>query len=223
MTGLSYAGLVLLATIAGLDLVSVLQGLIARPIVIGTVSGLLLSDLETGLRVGAALELFALDVVPVGAARYPDFGAATVAAVTYAAGSPWPLALGPAVGLGLSFAALGGATIPLVRRRNARVVRAYAARLAQGDARAVEAVHLAGLGHDAARSLALGFLATALGAGLGALGVIPDLTLGSWLAAIAVGGGVWAAAHGATVSGRTGARGRWALGGVAVGLLGVLA
>ena len=51
-------------------------------------------DVEAGLRVGVLLELFALDVLPVGAVRYPDYGPATVAAVALAAGAPWQFALG---------------------------------------------------------------------------------------------------------------------------------
>ena len=80
------AGLELLALLAwgivvGGDLVSGPQGLFARPLVAGTVAGALTGDIETGLRVGALLELFAFDVLPVGASRYPDYGPATVAGV----------------------------------------------------------------------------------------------------------------------------------------------
>jgi mannose/fructose/N-acetylgalactosamine-specific phosphotransferase system component IIC len=72
-------GLVLWGTLVGLDLVSVAQSMIARPFVAGGVAGFLLGDPMAGLRAGVLLELFALDVLPVGAARYPDYGPATLA------------------------------------------------------------------------------------------------------------------------------------------------
>ncbi|MGH7585315.1 MAG: PTS sugar transporter subunit IIC, partial [Gemmatimonadales bacterium] len=84
MTDPSIGALVLLglwATVAGLDLVSVPQGLLSRPIVVGAVSGWILGDPAAGFRVGVLLELFDLDVLPVGAARYPDYAAATAGAV----------------------------------------------------------------------------------------------------------------------------------------------
>src|SRR5439155_6711639 len=109
------AELVVWGTLAGLDLVSVLQGMLARPLVAGTVSGWLLGDLGTGLRIGAALELFALDVLPIGAARYPDLAAAAVGAVTAAAGAGWSRVLGASVGLGLVLGLVGGVSLPLVR------------------------------------------------------------------------------------------------------------
>lgn len=213
------AGLVILATVAGLDLVSVLQGMVSRPLVVATAAGLIVGDVEAGLRVGAVLELFALDVIPVGAARYPDFGAATVSAVMVAAGSPWAVTLGAAVGLGLLFAIAGGTTIPPTRRLNARSIRARAAALGEGDARAVERVHWRCLGHDLVRSLGLGIAAVAGGwVAAGPVGRI-DPETGRWLSAVALAGGVWAVTHGAVVVGRTGPRWRWGLVGVVAGLM----
>jgi mannose/fructose/N-acetylgalactosamine-specific phosphotransferase system component IIC len=95
-------------TVAGLDLVSVLQTLTSRPLVVGPVAGWLLGDVEVGLRVGAVLELYALDVVPVGSSRYPDFGAATVGGVVFAAGTDWTVTLGAAVAIGVGLATFGG-------------------------------------------------------------------------------------------------------------------
>lgn len=216
-------GLILLAVLAGLDLVSLLQGLLSRPLVVGAGSGLLLGDVETGLRVGAVLELFALDVVPVGAARYPDFGAAAVAAVMYASGTAWPASLGTAAGFGLLLSMAAGSTIPLARRWNARAVERRAIALAQGDAAVVNRLQLTCLGHDLARSVALAVLALGLALALRAAGIRPDVELGRWLTAVVVGGGVWAAVHGAVVSARTGGRARWAATGFGLGVLGVLA
>jgi PTS system mannose-specific IIC component len=212
---LGYLGLVAWGTLAGLDLVSLLQGLLSRPLVVGAVAGLLVGDVECGLRVGAILELFALDVVPVGASRYPDFGAATVAAVAYGAHGAWPDTLGASVGLGLALAIAFGTTIPAVRRLNARAVRAHGDRLAAGDARAVTAVHLACLGYDAARSV----LVSAAGIGLAAIlaQFHPGPALGRRLTFAAVAGAAWALTHGAVASGRSGARWRWTAAGAVLG------
>ncbi|MGH7535587.1 MAG: PTS sugar transporter subunit IIC, partial [Gemmatimonadales bacterium] len=106
-------------TLVGLDLVSVPQAMISRPMVAGAVAGVLTGDLEAGLRVGLLFELFALDVLPIGAVRYPDYGPATVAATALAAGAPWELGLGLSAALGLAVAILGGWSLQLVRRANA--------------------------------------------------------------------------------------------------------
>nr|MBA2626511.1 PTS sugar transporter subunit IIC [Gemmatimonadales bacterium] len=77
MIGASIASIVLLlawATICGVDLVSMPQVMLSRPLVAASVAGWIVGDLEAGLRVGALLEMFALDVLPVGAVRYPDYG-----------------------------------------------------------------------------------------------------------------------------------------------------
>ncbi|MEZ4585711.1 MAG: PTS sugar transporter subunit IIC [Gemmatimonadales bacterium] len=223
MTAGTSAALLALAIGSGLDLASVVQGLLSRPLIVSALAGGVLGDLEGGLRIGAVLELFALDVVPVGASRYPDFGAATVAAVLYAAGTPWQETLGPAVGLGLVLAIVGGGSIPVARRWNARVVAKFAERLAAGDARAVDQVHLRCLLHDLIRSVgvAIGFLA--IGVGARELALYPPADVGPWLVAVALGGGLWAAVHGAVDAAGSGARGRWLAGGLAVGLLAALA
>ncbi len=207
------------ATWAGLDLVSVLQALFSRPLVVGVGTGLLLNDPETGLRVGAMLELFALDVVPVGSSRYPDFGAATAAATLAVAGASWDGALGVATGLGLALGWLAGTTLPATRRLNARVVRAHADRLSAGDPRAIAGVQWTCLGFDAGRSGLVAALALAAGWGVRASGWAPEPALGRSLTAVALGGAGWAVMHGALASGRSGPRWRWLSAGVAGGVL----
>ncbi len=210
------------ATVAGLDLASVLQALLSRPLVVGAGAGWLLGDPENGLRVGALLELFALDVVPVGSSSYPDFGAATVGAVILAGAGPWQETLGIATGFGLGCAALAGATLPITRRINARTLRAYGDRLTGGDARAVQLVHWAGLGHDSIRSLVVAVIAVAVAFAVRMAGWLPAGDPGLALTAVAAGGAGWAVAHGATASARSGPRWRWALAGLGTGLAVVL-
>src|SRR5207237_9886941 len=68
-------------TLVGLDLVSVPQMMIARPLVAGPIAGAMLGDVWTGLSLGVLFELFQYEVMPVGAVRYPEYGPATVVAV----------------------------------------------------------------------------------------------------------------------------------------------
>ena len=92
--------LVVWGTVTALDLVSVPQAMLSRPLVAGTVAGWLAGDIEAGLRVGVLFECFALDVLPIGAVRYPDYGPATVVAAALAAGAPWEFGLGIGAALG---------------------------------------------------------------------------------------------------------------------------
>jgi PTS system mannose-specific IIC component len=158
MSDLSVAqgiGLVAWGTVVGIDLVSLPQGMLSRPVVAGTVAGAIAGDIDAGLRVGVALELFALDVLPIGASRYPDYGPATVAAVAFAANSPWELSLGAAVALGLLLAVAGGWAMQWLRHANARAIQRHAAALAAGEARAVRQLQFGGIGRDVGRSALL--------------------------------------------------------------------
>ncbi|MEO8449878.1 MAG: PTS sugar transporter subunit IIC [Gemmatimonadota bacterium] len=208
-------------TFAGLDLATLLQGLLTRPLVSGSVTGVIVGDVEAGLRIGAVLELFALDVVPVGGSRYPDYGAATVAAVLSGAHTDWIESLGLSVGIGLVLARLGGDMVVVLRRINARTVGAKADLLAQGDARAVAEVHWAGFRHDIVRSALLAVLAVAVGFAVRALPAL-DPGTGRLLGVIALGGAFWAVMHGAVASARHERRWRWLVGGLAVGLVAAL-
>lgn len=53
------------------------QTMISRPLVAGTVMGLVLGDVKTGLFIGASIEMIYLGVIPVGAAVPPDATTAT--------------------------------------------------------------------------------------------------------------------------------------------------
>src|SRR5215217_8427094 len=108
--------LLLWGTLVGLDLVSVPQAMISRPVVAGAVAGALAGDVEAGFRIGVLFELFALDVLPVGAVRYPDYGPATIGAVALSAGTPWELGLGVGTAFGLVLAVIGGWSLQVVRR-----------------------------------------------------------------------------------------------------------
>jgi len=221
MTDLAPISVVLLlawGALVALDLVSVPQAMFSRPLVAGTVAGWIVGDVEAGLRVGVVLELFALDVLPIGAVRYPDYGPATVVGVALAAGAPWELGLGLSVGLALILASLGGWSLQLVRRWNARAIQHHAAALAAGESGAIRRLQYAGLARDGARGVVLtglGLLAAwALGRWLGLdRGTAVGLTL------VAVGSGLAAAATGAVRSAGRGTRLKWLAAGAAAGAL----
>ena len=210
--------LVLWGALVGLDLVSVPQAMFSRPLVAGTVAGWLAGDVEAGLRVGVLLELFALDVLPIGAVRYPDYGPATVAAAALAAGAPWELGLGLSVTLGLLLAVLGGWTLQLVRRSNARAIQQHAAALAAGESRAIRRLQYGALLRDAARGAGLTILGLVLAWGVTRY-VHLDRRTAVGLTLVVIGAGISAAAGGAVRSAGRGARLKWLLAGVAAGIL----
>jgi PTS system mannose-specific IIC component len=210
--------LVLWGTLVAMDLVSVPQAMICRPLVAGTVAGWIAGDVEAGLRVGVLFELFALDVLPIGAVRYPDYGPATVAATAFAAGAPWELGLGVSVALGLVLAVAGEWSLQLVRRINARAIQHSAAALAAGEGPAIRRLQYGSLLRDAAR-----------GAALTALGLLVSWALASTLrldratalglTLVGIGSALCAAVNGAIRSAGRDARLRWLLGGAAVGVI----
>ena len=70
--------LTLLGALLGLDAVSFPQAMISRPIVAATLGGALVGEVGKGLVIGVILELFALETLPFGASRYPEWGSASV-------------------------------------------------------------------------------------------------------------------------------------------------
>jgi PTS system mannose-specific IIC component len=144
--------LVVWGTLVGLDLVSLPQMMIARPLVAGTIAGAILGDIPTGLKLGIVFELLQYDILPVGAVRYPEYGPATIAAVATAHASAGVLGLGLGALVGLVTGLIGGLTINLLRRINSRIVHAAAAQLESGDPRALMRVHVGGLARDALRA-----------------------------------------------------------------------
>jgi PTS system mannose-specific IIC component len=139
-------------TLVGLDLVSVPQMMIARPIVAGGVAGGILGDASTGLLVGVLFELFQFDILPVGAVRYPEYGPATVAAVSAAHAVTGVLGFGLGALVGLVTGLLGGVSIHASRRLTARAVRAAVEPLEAGEVGVLVRVHAWALARDALRA-----------------------------------------------------------------------
>jgi mannose/fructose/N-acetylgalactosamine-specific phosphotransferase system component IIC len=210
--------LLLWGTLTGLDLVSVPQAMISRPLVAGTVAGWLAGDVEAGVRIGVLFELFALDVLPVGAVRYPDYGPATVSAVALGTGAPWELGLGVSAALGLVLAVLGGWSLQVVRRWNARAIQRRAAALAAGESGAIRRLQYGAILRDALR----GFILTLLGLVLASTiteSVRLDRQTAVAFTLVAIGSALAAAASGAFRSSGRGPRLKWLLAGLGVGVL----
>ncbi|HEY8106276.1 MAG TPA: PTS sugar transporter subunit IIC [Gemmatimonadales bacterium] len=210
------AALLAWGTLVGLDLVSVAQSMIARPVVAGAVAGMLLGDPAAGFRVGVLLELFALDVLPIGAARYPDYGPATVAAAAVAAGSPWELSLGLAGTVGLLVSVVGGWSLQQLRRRNAEAVQRHTAALAAGESAAIRRLQYGGIARDTLRSAlltAVGLLAAWAAARV----LVLDRRTAIALTLVLVGAGLAAALGGALRGAGRSRRRRWLAAGLVLG------
>jgi PTS system mannose-specific IIC component len=212
----------LLGGIAGLDTVSFPQAMISRPIVAATLGGTLVGAPVPGLLVGALLELIALETLPVGASRYPEWGSASVVAgATYAADASLPAgALTVAVLGGLFVAWIGGLTMVRLRQRNAAVAGRQQGALDAGSRGAVVDLQLAGLTADFTRAFLLTGIAYAaiapLDRALLARWSLPETTSRAILVATAAGvalGALWKLFHSTRGA-------RWLfLGGLVVGLL----
>jgi PTS system mannose-specific IIC component len=210
--------LLLWGTLVALDLVSVPQAMISRPLVAGTVAGGLAGDLEAGLRIGVLFELFALDVFPAGAVRYPDYGPATVAAVALGVGTPWQLGLGISAGLGLVLAVLGGWSLQVVRRWNARAIQRRAAALAAGESSAIRWLQYGGLLRDALRGFILTLTGLVLASSI-AESVRLDRQSAVAFTLVAIGSGLAAAVNGAVRASGRAPHLKWLVAGLATGIL----
>jgi PTS system mannose-specific IIC component len=206
--------------VVGLDMTSVAQTMVSRPLVAGFVAGLIAGDPAAGLLMGVLLECFAIDMLPVGAARYPDYGLGAVVAVAAAAGTPSVLGAGLGVGVGLVVAYMGGAAAHLMRILNGADVARHAALLDSGDMGVVYGVHLRGLLRDIVRA------ATVMFVGLGLASVLrqtmPITLQGAIYLRIVVVGAAIAAVVSGTVR-LTGRRAtmRWFVVGLLAGSLGM--
>jgi mannose/fructose/N-acetylgalactosamine-specific phosphotransferase system component IIC len=217
MTGVVLVALLLWTVLVTVDLATFPQALLSRPIVAATVAGFLLGEPQVGITVGMVLELYALDVMPVGASRYPDYGAASVASV--AAAAPTFSGVEPLVAaglLGLPLAALGGMALHLHRRLNTAMVAAANAELAAGSSAVVVRLHWAGVGRDVIRGLVLGVI----GLGLASLVARVDASTWpqQWLSAATLAGGVVGVLGGLVRTVRTPYRGGLLIAGLVIGI-----
>jgi PTS system mannose-specific IIC component len=155
------AGLALLGAILALDTVSFPQIMVSRPIVSATLAGTCVGRPAAGLLIGAMLELVALETLPFGASRYPEWGSSGVVGGSVYALQPGTFTGALVVGMvaALATALLSSWSMVWLRTANARVARAMRAAVDGGSAKAVNAVQVRCMLLDLLR----GGLVTAIG------------------------------------------------------------
>jgi len=184
-------------TLVGLDLASVPQVMIARPLVAGVVAGAILGDIPTGLRIGVVFELLQHDILHLGAVRYPEYGPATVAGVSAAHAAAGALGVGLGAVVGLFTGLLGGVSISALRRLNTRAVQRESAALEAGDSSVLVRIHVTSIARDAGRAALVTGVGLLLAAGVRAY-LVGTLTVqgAMLLAAAATGAAIAAGASG---------------------------
>ncbi len=143
----------LLGAFLGLDVVSFPQAMISRPIVAATVAGAFVGNGAAGALIGVILELIALDTLPFGASRYPEWGSASVtggALFAAEAGKSYG-ALPAAVLAALLTASVSGSSMVLHRTLIARRMEKVRDRLEEGSRTALISLHLGAMTMDLLR------------------------------------------------------------------------
>ena len=223
------AGLTAAGVVVGVDLVTVPQAMTGRPLVAAFVGGWLMGRPMTGLLAGVVLELFAFETLPVGAARYPDWGPPALAAgALLADGSRpggaegvWPGLLAVVL-VAAGVAWLGGWSMHWVRRANGVAIARAADRLDAGDPRALIRLQAGGFVRDVVRAAALTLVALVPG------GAVARLLTAAWRAPaglaedVVLGAALGVAAWSAWRSFGRGRPARWLAAGLALGSVGAL-
>ncbi len=166
----------LLGGVLGLDVVSFPQAMISRPLVAATLAGVLVGQPASGLLIGAALELVALETLPFGASRYPEWGSAAVVGGAIFASHPShpPGAMTIAMLGALATTWVGGWTMVKLRQLNAVWARSKREGLEAGARGSVMSLQLMGLTADLVRGMLLTFVAFAI------LSPVANATIGLW-------------------------------------------
>ncbi len=164
MSFLNLIPLGLLGGLLGLDVVTFPQAMISRPLVAATITGALVGHGVSGLLVGAILELIALETLPFGASRYPEWGsAAVVGGAIFATHPSHPAgALAVAMLAALATAYVSGWSLLKLRELNAVWAGHLRVAIDGGDRQAVMGLQLIGLTADMLRAALLTAIAYAI-------------------------------------------------------------
>lgn len=154
MTVLEALPLAMLGALLGLDVVSFPQVMISRPIVAATVAGAFIGNPPAGLLIGVVLEMIALDTLPFGAARYPEWGSAGVVGGALFASQPsgMPGALPASVLAALLTASISGWSMVALRRLIASRLEKVRDQIEEGSRDALMSFHLSGMSMDLLRA-----------------------------------------------------------------------
>ena len=144
----------LLGALLGLDVVSFPQVMVSRPIVAATLAGAFIGHPPAGLLIGVVLELIALDTLPFGASRYPEWGSAgVVGGALFAAQPPgMPGALPASLLAALLTASVSGLSMVMLRRIIAGRLERTRDSIEAGSRDALLSLHLSGLTMDMLRA-----------------------------------------------------------------------
>jgi mannose/fructose/N-acetylgalactosamine-specific phosphotransferase system component IIC len=164
MNALDVLPIATLGGVLGLDVVSFPQAMISRPLVASTLAGALIGDAAAGLMLGAALELIALETLPFGASRYPEWGSASVVGgAIFASHAEHPAgAMSLAVVGALATTWVGGWTMVKLRQLNAVWAGRKRDALEAGARGAVTSLQLMGMTADLVRGVLLTAIAYVL-------------------------------------------------------------
>jgi mannose/fructose/N-acetylgalactosamine-specific phosphotransferase system component IIC len=205
MTSTMILTFALLGAILGLDVVSFPQGMISRPIVASTLAGTLGGSASDGLLAGVFLEMMALETLPVGASRYPEWGTASVvggALYVSRRGDATSALLFAMLGAMIT-AWVGGWSMYALRRLNGRWTKRALPALEAGNASVVTWLQLRGIGADLMRGFILTAAALALLVPLTAIAMAhgkgDSATIRAVLVAVAAsiaGSAAWKLSHG---------------------------
>jgi mannose/fructose/N-acetylgalactosamine-specific phosphotransferase system component IIC len=196
--------LAVLGGVLGLDVVCFPQMMISRPLVAATLGGALIGHPASGLMLGAALELIALETLPFGASRYPEWGSASVVGGAIFASHPsqpsGAMTLGVLAALTTSW--VGGWTMVKLRQLNAVWAGRRREALEAGARGSVVSLQLMGMSADLLRGAVLTALAYA------ALAPLANASISLWtvdarlsrcivvgVAASVAGGAAWKLFH----------------------------
>jgi mannose/fructose/N-acetylgalactosamine-specific phosphotransferase system component IIC len=196
--------LALLGALLGLDVVSFPQAMISRPIVAATLAGAFIGNPPAGLTIGVVLEMIALDTLPFGASRYPEWGSAGVVGGALFAAQPagMPGALPACLLATLLTASISGWSMVTLRRIIASRLERTRDRIEDGSRQALMSLHLWGMTMDLLRAglvttvamLIFGPLVAAIVAVWGSESA-PSHAVVVVIAAIVAGGALWKVFH----------------------------
>jgi mannose/fructose/N-acetylgalactosamine-specific phosphotransferase system component IIC len=196
--------LALLGALFGLDVVSFPQAMISRPLVAATAAGAFIGHVESGLLIGVVLELVALDTLPFGASRYPEWGSAgVVGGALFAEQAPGlPGALPASLLAALLTASISAWSMVVLRRMIAGRLQRSRDSIEAGSRNALMSVHLGGMGLDLLRgaivtTIAMLILAPLVRAIVAVWGSesAPSRAVVVIVAAIVAGGALWKVFH----------------------------
>jgi PTS system mannose-specific IIC component len=194
----------LLGAVLGLDVVSFPQAMVSRPIVAATLAGAFVGNPPAGLLIGVVLEMIALDTLPFGASRYPEWGSAAVVGGALFAAQPtgMPGALPASMLAALLTASISGWSMVVLRRIIAARLERTRDRIEDGSRDALLSLHLSGMSMDLLRAglvtlvamMIFGSLVRAIVAVWGSDSA-PSRAVVVIIAAVVAGGALWKVFH----------------------------